>query len=62
LFLLEKFYEEIKNLQMRKIIVKRLAESLFTAPHYNLSIEVTMDDAVSANYAINSLLTQSFFQ
>jgi hypothetical protein len=27
---------------MRKII-KRLAESLFTAPHYNLSIEV--DDA-----------------
>jgi pyruvate dehydrogenase E2 component (dihydrolipoamide acetyltransferase) len=27
--------EEIKNSQMRKIIAKRLAESLFTAPHYN---------------------------
>jgi pyruvate dehydrogenase E2 component (dihydrolipoamide acetyltransferase) len=34
---------------MRKIS-KRLAESLFTAPHYNLSIEVTMDDAMQANY------------
>jgi pyruvate dehydrogenase E2 component (dihydrolipoamide acetyltransferase) len=31
--------EEIKNSQMRKIIAKRLAESLFTAPHYNLTIE-----------------------
>jgi pyruvate dehydrogenase E2 component (dihydrolipoamide acetyltransferase) len=38
---------------MRKIIAKRLAESLFTAPHYNLSIEVTMDDAMQAR--INSL-------
>ena len=34
--------EEIKNSQMRKIIAKRLAESLFTAPHYNLTIEVSM--------------------
>jgi pyruvate dehydrogenase E2 component (dihydrolipoamide acetyltransferase) len=30
----EVFTEEIKNSQMR-IIAKRLAESLFTAPHYN---------------------------
>jgi len=34
----EKMTEEIKNSQMRKIIAKRLAESLFTAPHYNLVI------------------------
>jgi pyruvate dehydrogenase E2 component (dihydrolipoamide acetyltransferase) len=47
--------EEIKNSQMRKIIAKRLAESLFTAPHYNLSIEVTMDDAMQARTTINSL-------
>jgi pyruvate dehydrogenase E2 component (dihydrolipoamide acetyltransferase) len=40
--------EEIKNSQMRKIIAKRLAESLFTAPHYNLTIEVTMDDAMKS--------------
>ncbi|MEY3499024.1 MAG: hypothetical protein RL308_693, partial [Bacteroidota bacterium] len=31
----EKLTEEIKNSKMRKIIAKRLAESLFTAPHYN---------------------------
>jgi pyruvate dehydrogenase E2 component (dihydrolipoamide acetyltransferase) len=31
--------EEIKNSTMRKVIAKRLAESLFTAPHYNLVIE-----------------------
>jgi pyruvate dehydrogenase E2 component (dihydrolipoamide acetyltransferase) len=47
--------EEIKNSQMRKIIAKRLAESLFTAPHYNLTIEVTMDDAMQARTTINSL-------
>lgn len=47
--------EEIKNSQMRKIIAKRLAESLFTAPHYNLTIEVTMDDAIQARTTINTL-------
>ncbi|MCW2117830.1 dihydrolipoamide acetyltransferase family protein [Flavobacterium sp. 7A] len=47
--------EEIKNSQMRKIIAKRLAESLFTAPHYNLVIEVTMDDAMKSRVTINSL-------
>jgi pyruvate dehydrogenase E2 component (dihydrolipoamide acetyltransferase) len=31
-----------------------LAESLFTAPHYNLTIEVTMDDD-AANYNQQSL-------
>jgi pyruvate dehydrogenase E2 component (dihydrolipoamide acetyltransferase) len=38
---------------MRKIIAKRLAESLFTAPHYNLVIEVTMDDAMAARVINN---------
>ncbi|WP_029596823.1 pyruvate dehydrogenase complex dihydrolipoamide acetyltransferase [Flavobacterium sp. ACAM 123] len=47
--------EEIKNSQMRKIIAKRLAESLFTAPHYNLTIEVTMDDAIKSRAIINSI-------
>jgi pyruvate dehydrogenase E2 component (dihydrolipoamide acetyltransferase) len=51
----EVFTEEIKNSQMRKIIAKRLAESLFTAPHYNLVIEVTMDDAMQSRAIINSL-------
>jgi pyruvate dehydrogenase E2 component (dihydrolipoamide acetyltransferase) len=51
----EVFTEEIKNSQMRKIIAKRLAESLFTAPHYNLTIEVTMDEAMKSRTIINSV-------
>ncbi|MFC4476533.1 pyruvate dehydrogenase complex dihydrolipoamide acetyltransferase [Flavobacterium chungangensis] len=51
----EVYTEEIKNSQMRKIIAKRLAESLFTAPHYNLVIEVSMDEAMQARTAINSV-------
>ncbi len=51
----EVFTEEIKNSQMRKIIAKRLAESLFTAPHYNLVIEVSMDDAMAARTIINNI-------
>lgn len=47
--------EEIKNSTMRKIIAKRLAESLFTAPHYNLVIEVTMDEAMKSRSVINSV-------
>jgi pyruvate dehydrogenase E2 component (dihydrolipoamide acetyltransferase) len=47
--------EEIKNSQMRKIIAKRLSESLFTAPHYNLVIEVTMDEAMKSRAIINSV-------
>ncbi len=51
----EVFTEEIKNSQMRKIIAKRLAESLFTAPHYNLVIEVAMDEAMKSRTIINSV-------
>ena len=51
----EIFTEEIKNSQMRKIIAKRLAESLFTAPHYNLVIEVTMDEAMKSRATINNV-------
>lgn len=51
----EVFTEEIKNSQMRKIIAKRLTESLFTAPHYNLVIEVTMDEAMKSRAIINSV-------
>ena len=51
----EKFTEEIKNSQMRKIIAKRLAESLFTAPHYNLVIEVSMDEAMKSRTVINTV-------
>lgn len=47
--------EEVKNSQMRKTIAKRLSESKFTAPHYYLKIEVTMDAAMESRSVINSL-------
>jgi pyruvate dehydrogenase E2 component (dihydrolipoamide acetyltransferase) len=40
---------------MRKIIAKRLSESLFTAPHYNLVIEVSMDEAMKSRAVINTV-------
>ncbi len=47
--------EEIKNSQMRKTIAKRLSESKFTAPHYYLTIEVAMDNAMASRETINSI-------
>ncbi|MEA1785940.1 2-oxo acid dehydrogenase subunit E2 [Arenibacter sp. GZD96] len=47
--------EEVKNSQMRKVIAKRLSESKFSAPHYYLVIEVTMDNAIASRTQINSL-------
>tara|TARA_R110000850_G_scaffold16697_6_gene51863 strand:+ start:61505 stop:63190 length:1686 start_codon:yes stop_codon:yes gene_type:complete len=49
----EERFEEIKNSQMRKTIAKRLGESKFTAPHYYLTIDLDMDNAISARTAIN---------
>ena len=51
----EELAEEHKNSQMRKTIARRLAESKFTAPHYYLTIEVAMDDAMKSRAAINTL-------
>jgi pyruvate dehydrogenase E2 component (dihydrolipoamide acetyltransferase) len=51
----ETFTEEIKNSQMRKIIAKRLSESIFTAPHFYLTIEVMMDDAMKSRAIINTI-------
>ncbi len=41
--------------QMRKIIAKRLAESLFTAPHFYLTISIDMDGAMAARTQINAV-------
>jgi pyruvate dehydrogenase E2 component (dihydrolipoamide acetyltransferase) len=51
----EIYTEEIKNSQMRKTIAKRLSESKFTAPHYYLTIEINMDQAIVSREAINAL-------
>jgi pyruvate dehydrogenase E2 component (dihydrolipoamide acetyltransferase) len=50
---IEKFSEEPVS-QMRKIIATRLAESKFTAPHFYLTIEINMDNAIEARNSINT--------
>ncbi len=51
----EEFREEVKNSQMRKTIARRLGESKFTAPHYYLTIELDMDNAMTSRSMINTL-------
>lgn len=51
----EEHFEEIKNSQMRKTIAKRLGESKFNAPHYYLTIEVDMSNAIAGRKQINEL-------
>ena len=51
----EESFEEIKNSQMRKTIARRLGESKFTAPHYYLTIEVDMANAMANRKQINEL-------
>lgn len=51
----EESTEEVKNSQMRKVIAKRLAESKFSAPHYYLTIEVDMSNAMASRKQINEL-------
>ena len=40
--------------QMRKVIAKRLSESLFTAPHFYLTMSIDMDAAVAARVKLNA--------
>ncbi len=51
----EESFEEVKNSQMRKVIAKRLSESKFTAPHYYLTIELDMSQAMASRARINEL-------
>ena len=51
----EESSEEVKNSQMRKVIAKRLGESKFSAPHYYLTIELDMDNAIASRKTINAL-------
>jgi pyruvate dehydrogenase E2 component (dihydrolipoamide acetyltransferase) len=49
----ESFVDEPVS-QMRKVIARRLSESLFTAPHFYLTVDVNMDNAIAARKVINS--------
>ncbi|PTX60883.1 pyruvate dehydrogenase E2 component (dihydrolipoamide acetyltransferase) [Kordia periserrulae] len=51
----EESSEEVKNSQMRKTIARRLGESKFTAPHYYLTVELDMDNAIASRKTINDI-------
>ena len=46
-------FEEVPVSQMRKVIARRLSESLFTAPHFFLTMSIDMDAAIAARTKIN---------
>ena len=48
-------FEDVPVSQMRKVIAKRLSESLFTAPHFYLTMSIDMDAAVAARGKINEV-------
>jgi pyruvate dehydrogenase E2 component (dihydrolipoamide acetyltransferase) len=49
---IEQYTEESVS-QMRKVIAKRLSESLFTAPHFYLTLDIDMDEAIKVRTTMN---------
>ncbi len=47
-------FDEVPVSQMRKTIARRLSESLFTAPHFYLTMSIDMDAAVAARTRLNA--------
>ncbi|MBA4144473.1 MAG: pyruvate dehydrogenase complex dihydrolipoamide acetyltransferase [Cytophaga sp.] len=48
-------FEDINLSQMRKVIAKRLGESMYTAPHFYVTMEINMDKAIEARKSINEI-------
>ena len=48
-------FTEIENSSMRKAIAKNLSKSKFSAPHYYLSVEFNMDNAIAFREQYNSM-------
>jgi len=47
-------YTDTPNSSMRKTIARRLGESIFTAPHFYLTMEINMDNAMAARTKMNA--------
>ena len=47
-------YTDYPVSQMRKVIAKRLSESKFTAPHFYITMDIDMDNAIAARKAMNA--------
>jgi pyruvate dehydrogenase E2 component (dihydrolipoamide acetyltransferase) len=48
-------FEEVNMSQMRKAIGRRLSESMYTAPHFYVTMEINMDKAIEARKSMNEI-------
>ncbi len=48
-------FEEVTVSQMRKTIARRLSDSLFSAPHFYLTMDIDMDAVVHARESVNQV-------
>ena len=48
-------YTDIPVTTMRKVIARRLGESKFSAPHFYLTMEINMDNAITSRAAMNEV-------
>lgn len=51
----EELFESERLSQMRKTIARRLSQSKFTSPHFYLTVDVDMDQAVASRSRINEI-------
>jgi len=51
----EEEYTDVPLTQMRKTIARRLGESKFSAPHFYLTMEINMDNAINVRTQLNEL-------
>jgi pyruvate dehydrogenase E2 component (dihydrolipoamide acetyltransferase) len=51
----EEGYTDTNVSQIRKVIAKRLGESKFSAPHFYLTMEINMDNAMQARTQMNEM-------
>ncbi|MBX2888992.1 MAG: pyruvate dehydrogenase complex dihydrolipoamide acetyltransferase [Ferruginibacter sp.] len=48
-------HTDIELTQMRKVIARRLSDSKFNAPHFYLTMEINMDNAIKARESMNAV-------
>ena len=54
-------FDDVPVSQMRKVIARRLGESLFSAPHFYLTMSIDMDQAVETRVKLNELSPEISF-
>ncbi len=48
-------HTDVPLTKMRKVIARRLGESMFSAPHFYLTMEINMDNAMAARTQLNEI-------